>query len=91
VITGGKPSNMLVTERLTPEAFGALLALYEHKVFVQGVLWHIDSFDQWGVELGKVLGDSIFRHLCGDESSESVDSSTRKMIERFKAANRNQS
>ena len=59
VITGNKPSNTLLFEELNPATLGALLALYEHKVFVQGVIWNINSFDQWGVELGKQLADQV--------------------------------
>ena len=57
--TGDNPSNTILFEELTPEALGQLIALYEHKVFVEGVIWGIDSFDQWGVELGKVLAKNI--------------------------------
>ena len=56
VFEGNRPSNTILAEKLTPEALGKLVALYEHSVFTQGVIWNIDSFDQWGVELGKVFG-----------------------------------
>ena len=60
---GNRPSNTILLERLTPAALGKLVALYEHSVFTQGVIWDIDSFDQWGVELGKVLAQRIIREL----------------------------
>ena len=60
---GNRPSNTILAERLTPEALGKLIALYEHSVFTQGVIWDIDSFDQWGVELGKVLAQRIIPEL----------------------------
>src|SRR6266496_6360533 len=63
VFEGNRPSNMILAERLTPEVLGNLVALYEHSVFTQGVIWHIDSFDQWGVELGKVLAQRIIPEL----------------------------
>jgi len=84
VFEGNRPSNTLLLERLTPAALGKLVALYEHAVFVQGVVWHIDSFDQWGVELGKVLAQRIIPEL--DSSSElGHDSSTNALIERYRA------
>ena len=58
VFEGNRPTNTILAERLTPESLGKLVALYEHSVFTQGVIWHIDSFDQWGVELGKVLANA---------------------------------
>ena len=63
VFEGNRPSNMILAERLTPETLGKLVALYEHSVFTQGVIWNIDSFDQWGVELGKVLAQRIIPEL----------------------------
>src|SRR5262249_8608051 len=63
VFEGNRPSNMLVLERLTPESLGKLVALYEHLVFTQGVIWNINSFDQWGVELGKALAQRIIPEL----------------------------
>jgi glucose-6-phosphate isomerase len=82
---GNHPTNTILMERLTPEALGKLIALYEHKVFVQGTIWHINSFDQWGVELGKVLAQRIIPEL----ESASVpalkhDSSTNALIRRFR-------
>ena len=63
---GNRPSNTILAERLTPATLGALIALYEHSVFTQGAIWHIDSFDQWGVELGKVLAKRIVPELTSD-------------------------
>ncbi|MHB1004196.1 MAG: glucose-6-phosphate isomerase [Chloroflexota bacterium] len=83
---GNQPSNTLFAERLTPRTLGALVALYEHSVFTQGVIWNVDSFDQWGVELGKVLAQRIVPEL--ESSSEQVlehDSSTNALIRRYRA------
>ena len=84
---GNRPTTTLVAEKLTPATFGALVALYEHKVFVQGAIWDVFSFDQWGVQLGKVLAKKIIPELTGD-SPLAHDSSTNALIERFRAANR---
>lgn len=82
---GNRPSNMLLLERLTPAALGALVALYEHSVFTQGVIWHIDSFDQWGVELGKVLAARIIPELEGTaEPQLTHDSSTNHLIRLYR-------
>ena len=70
-------------KRLMPSAVGALLALYEHKVFAQGAIWQINSFDQWGVELGKQLGNKILGALQGRDGSEAFDSSTQGLIDLF--------
>ncbi|MGB1478893.1 MAG: glucose-6-phosphate isomerase, partial [Marinobacter salsuginis] len=87
VIPGNKPSNTLTMEKVTPETVGALIALYEHRTFVQGVIWDVDSFDQWGVELGKQLGKGILPRLLGDEEgNQASDSSTDHLIERFRSA-----
>ncbi|HJQ27232.1 MAG TPA: glucose-6-phosphate isomerase [Blastocatellia bacterium] len=80
---GNRPSNTLLFEQLTPEALGKLVALYEHSVFTQGVIWNIDSFDQWGVELGKVLAKRIIPELSSD-SPLAHDSSTNALIERYR-------
>jgi glucose-6-phosphate isomerase len=84
---GNHPTNTILLDRLTPEALGKLIALYEHKVFVQGTIWHINSFDQWGVELGKVLAQRIIPEL---ESSAAPalkhDSSTNTLIRRYRQA-----
>lgn len=82
---GNRPSNTLLLDRLTPQALGALIALYEHKTFVQGVIWDVNSFDQWGVELGKVLAKSIQHELTGASNPTAHDSSTNGLIARTKA------
>jgi glucose-6-phosphate isomerase len=82
---GNRPTNTILAERLTPETLGKLIALYEHKVFVQGTIWHIDSFDQWGVELGKVLANRIIPELeRTDEPELTHDSSTNTLIRRYR-------
>jgi glucose-6-phosphate isomerase len=83
---GDRPSNMLLMEALTPATLGALIALYEHKVFVQGVIWGINSFDQWGVELGKVLAKNIEQELTGVAQPEQHDCSTNALIAMSRAA-----
>ena len=86
VIPGNKPSNTLTMEKVTPETLGALIALYEHRTFVQGVIWDVDSFDQWGVELGKQLGKGILPRLLGqDHNNQASDSSTDHLIELFRS------
>ena len=82
---GNRPTNSLLLQKLTPTTLGALIALYEHKVFVQGMIWNINSFDQWGVELGKQLAKAILPELQGDDSVKSHDSSTNGLINYFKA------
>jgi glucose-6-phosphate isomerase len=85
VFEGNRPSNMLFIERLTPAVLGKLVALYEHSVFTQGVIWNIDSFDQWGVELGKVLAQRIFPELAATtEPPLAHDSSTNQLIRRYR-------
>ena len=89
VFEGNRPSNTLLLERLTPEALGKLVALYEHSVFTQAAIWDIDPFDQWGVELGKVLARRIERELADVEANApaqelSHDSSTNALIRRLK-------
>jgi glucose-6-phosphate isomerase len=85
VCEGNRPSNTILTERLTPEALGKLVALYEHSVFTQGVIWNIDSFDQWGVELGKVLAQRIIPELESKTEPElGHDSSTNNLIRRYR-------
>jgi glucose-6-phosphate isomerase len=87
VFEGNRPSNTLLLERLTPGALGRLVALYEHSVFTQGTLWQIDSFDQWGVELGKVLAKRILPELRnGSAATLDHDSSTNTLIRRLKSA-----
>jgi glucose-6-phosphate isomerase len=85
VFEGNRPSNTLLAERLTPEVLGKLVALYEHSVFTQGTIWNIDSFDQWGVELGKVLAQRIVPELEDKaEPKLTHDSSTNTLIERYR-------
>ena len=86
VMPGNRPTNVLLAERLTPRLLGTLVALYEHSVFTQGVIWNIDSFDQWGVELGKVLAVQILPELeSADEPELSHDSSTNALIRRYRS------
>ncbi len=87
VLEGNRPSNVILAERLTPATLGALIALYEHKVFVQGTLWGIDSFDQWGVELGKVLADEGHRRAREPDHEPDLehDSSTNALVRRVRA------
>jgi glucose-6-phosphate isomerase len=85
VFEGNRPSNMILAERLTPETLGKLVALYEHSVFTQGTIWGIDSFDQWGVELGKVLAKRIIPELESKEEGKlDHDSSTNTLIRRYR-------
>ena len=83
---GNKPTNTLLCEKLTPETLGALVALYEHKVFVQGVIWNIYSYDQWGVQLGKVLAKGILSDLTAKKPSMKHDASTNQLIARYRKA-----
>ncbi len=85
VFEGDRPSNTILAERLTPETLGALVALYEHSVFTQGAIWNIDSFDQWGVELGKVLAQKTAAELeSAEEPTLQHDSSTNALIRRYR-------
>jgi glucose-6-phosphate isomerase len=85
IFEGNRPTNTLLAERLTPKALGAIVALYEHSVFVQGVIWNIDSFDQWGVELGKVLAQRTVPELeRTTEPPLAHDSSTNALISRYR-------
>jgi glucose-6-phosphate isomerase len=85
VFEGNRPSNVILAEELTPRILGSLIALYEHAVFTQGVIWNIDSFDQWGVELGKVLATKILGELeAKDEPKLEHDSSTTRLIQRYR-------
>ena len=85
VFEGNRPSNTILMERLTPEMLGKLVAMYEHSVFTQGVLWNIDSFDQWGVELGKVLAQRIIPELESEKEPElHHDSSTNRLIRHYR-------
>ena len=77
---GNRPSSMILAEQLTPATLGSLIALYEHSVFTQGVIWGINSFDQWGVELGKVLAKRIIPELQNPAAALNHDSSTNALI-----------
>ncbi|MDZ4199619.1 MAG: glucose-6-phosphate isomerase, partial [Kiritimatiellia bacterium] len=81
---GNRPTNTLLADQLTPESFGQLIALYEHKIFAQGVLWDVFSFDQWGVELGKQLASKILPELQSETNSElHHDAATNRLIRRY--------
>jgi glucose-6-phosphate isomerase len=87
VFEGNRPSNTMLLDRLTPRALGTLVALYEHSVFTQGTIWSVNSFDQWGVELGKVLAKKVAAELTApDEPELDHDSSTNALIRRYRAA-----
>ena len=88
VIPGNRPSNTLVVERISPRRLGALVAMYEHKVFVQSVVWGINAFDQWGVELGKELGKGVYNRLTGAEETLAEDASTQGLINYFRGRHR---
>ena len=84
VMEGNRPSNVLLSDELSPYRLGTLVALYEHSVFVQGAIWDIDSFDQWGVELGKALATAIAPQLIeGAGPPPGQDSSTSALVERY--------
>lgn len=85
VFTGNKPTNSILVQKMTPFVLGALIAMYEHKIFAQGVIFNIFSFDQWGVELGKQLANRILPELADKENVSSHDSSTNGLINQFKA------
>ncbi|MGJ1364566.1 glucose-6-phosphate isomerase [Sphingobacterium spiritivorum] len=85
VFEGNRPSNSILLKEITPRSLGTLIALYEHKIFVQGIIWNIFSFDQWGVELGKQLANQILPELKGNEEISSHDSSTNGLINQYKA------
>ncbi|MGL5409415.1 MAG: glucose-6-phosphate isomerase, partial [Shewanella sp.] len=84
VMPGNKPSNTLLMNKLTPETLGALIALYEHRTFVQGAIWDINSFDQWGVELGKNLGNDVLSRIGASEASSTLDASSNGLINLFR-------
>ncbi|MDT4806240.1 Glucose-6-phosphate isomerase [compost metagenome] len=88
VVPGNRPSNTLVMERISPRRLGALIAMYEHKVYVQSVLWGINAFDQWGVELGKELGKAVYSRLTGQDEAQAEDGSTQGLIDFFRARHR---
>ena len=84
VFTGNKPTNSILIQKITPRSLGSLIAMYEHKIFVQGIIWNINSFDQWGVELGKQLAKAILPELSGDRAVDSHDASTNGLINYYK-------
>ena len=88
VIPGNRPSNILVMNRIAPFNLGALVALYEHKVFVQSAIWGINAFDQWGVELGKEMGKEVYQRLTGASGDPASDASTQGLIEHFRSQHR---
>eukprot|EP01118_Nematostelium_gracile_P007842 TRINITY_DN2576_c0_g2_i2.p1 TRINITY_DN2576_c0_g2~~TRINITY_DN2576_c0_g2_i2.p1 ORF type:complete len:550 (+),score=119.12 TRINITY_DN2576_c0_g2_i2:2236-3885(+) len=85
VFEGNRPTNSFLLKKVTPYTLGALIAMYEHKIFVQGIIWNIFSFDQWGVELGKQLAKSILPELKGEEQVDTHDASTNGLINQYKA------
>jgi len=85
MVPGNKPNNILFLDRINPFNLGALIALYEHKIFVQSVIWNINAFDQWGVELGKQLLPDILRHVQDEKAGESIDSATAGLIHHLKS------
>jgi glucose-6-phosphate isomerase len=84
IFTGNRPTSTFVFNSLSPATLGSLIALYEHKIFVQGIIWNINSFDQWGVELGKKLASGILQELDDNEPTASHDSSTNGLINYYK-------
>ncbi|MEE5098633.1 glucose-6-phosphate isomerase [Pseudomonas alliivorans] len=88
VIPGNRPSNTLVVERISPRRLGALVAMYEHKVFVQSVVWGTNAFDQWGVELGKEMGKAVYHRLTGGTEEPADDASTQGLINYFRGRHR---
>ena len=83
VFSGNNPSSSIMLDQLTPKSLGSLLAMYEHKVFVEGVIWHINSFDQWGVELGKKLASVVLSEITSKNTVNSHDGSTNNLINRY--------
>jgi len=84
VLPGNRPSSLLLLKRLSPRALGQLIALYEHKVFVEGVIWNVNSFDQWGVEMGKRLARTLLPRLAAGEDDPALDASTRALLARLR-------
>jgi glucose-6-phosphate isomerase len=84
VFEGNRPSTTILLHKITPASLGKLVALYEHKIFVQGIIWNINSFDQWGVELGKQLAGKILPELSSPGTVTTHDSSTRGLINYYK-------
>ena len=89
VFSGNRPTNSILFQKLTPRTLGMLIALYEHKIFTQGIIWNINSFDQWGVELGKQLATGIIPELTADDEPPLAhDSSTAALIRRYRRLRR---
>jgi glucose-6-phosphate isomerase len=84
VFEGNRPTNSILVKQITPFTLGELIALYEHKIFVQGVIWNIYSFDQFGVELGKVLAGKVLGELADDKKVSTHDASTNSLINAYK-------
>ena len=84
VFSGNRPTNSILLKKITPFSLGQLIAIYEHKIFVQGIIWNIFSFDQWGVELGKQLANNILPELQNGEKVSGHDSSTNGLINAYK-------
>jgi glucose-6-phosphate isomerase len=85
VFEGNRPTNSILVKQITPYTLGQLVAAYEHKIFVQGVIWNIFSFDQWGVELGKVLANAILPKLQDEQEVTAHDASTNGLINAYKS------
>ena len=84
VVPGNRPSNTLLLQKLTPQTLGALIALYEHKVYAQSVVLGLNAFDQWGVELGKALGNRVYSAITAAQDCTSFDASTNQLINRVR-------
>jgi glucose-6-phosphate isomerase len=84
VFQGNRPTNSILLKKVTPKSLGSMIAMYEHKIFVQGIIWNVFSFDQWGVELGKQLANKIYPELTDNQAIESHDSSTNALINQYK-------
>jgi glucose-6-phosphate isomerase len=85
VMPGNRPTTSILAPKLTPSVVGQLIALYEHITFVQGVIWGVDSFDQWGVELGKIMANQLAPALTGEKGLDGQDSSTAALVARYRA------
>jgi glucose-6-phosphate isomerase len=85
IFKGNRPTNSILYKKLTPEILGSLIAMYEHKIFVQGIIWNLFSFDQWGVELGKQLANKILPELENDQQISAHDPSTNHLINMYKS------
>ncbi|HGM0548508.1 TPA: glucose-6-phosphate isomerase, partial [Neisseria gonorrhoeae] len=86
--SGNRPTNLILMDKVNPRNMGSLIAMYEHKTFVQGIIWGINSFDQWGVELGKQLAKTILGELTGETEPQKHDSSTERLINLYLQTNR---